>query len=74
MRIRFELLDKQENSLGRGDVQTNLGNISAAKDALRALGHMYTKCRWVKYTIWGDVLITPISQGKMFIEPWDEVC
>lgn len=74
MRIRFELFDKKETSLGRGDIQTNLGNIFAAKDALRALGHMYTKCRWVKYTIWGDVLINPICSGRLFIEPWEEVC
>ena len=70
MRVKFELLNKREESIGSADVTTSFGDVSAIKSALRSVGHYYTECRWISYTIWDDFHADSLTRGRMFIEPW----
>ena len=72
MRVKFELLDKREESIGSVDVSTSFGDVQAIKMALRSVGHHYTKCRWISYTIWDDFHADSLTRGRMFIEPWEK--
>lgn len=72
MRVKFELLDKLEESIGSADVSTSFGDVESIKIALRSVGHYYTKCRWISYTIWDDFHVDSIARGRMFIEPWEK--
>ena len=73
MRVKFELLNMREVSLGSADVSTSFGDADAVKMALRAIGHGYSECRWITYTIWDEVHSNPLCTGKMYILPWEEV-
>lgn len=72
MRVKFELIDNQEQVLGSADVSTSFGDVKAIKLALHAIGHTYYHCYWVYYTIWDDFHADSIYRGRLYIEPWEE--
>lgn len=72
MRVKFELLNIQEYSLGSADVSTSFGDTDAIKMSLRAIGHLYSECRWITYSIWDDFHAESLTRGRMYILPWEE--